>query len=203
MIMMKRILLAFFVLSMALSANAQRVYINPGHGDWGPNSRPMATVPFPNLHATTGGPDTLGFYESNTNLWKAFALNEKLQGAGYTTMMSRTENGPYPYVYGDESIDKPLLDICAEVNLFEADYFISIHSNANVDGDNVNYPLIIHSGYDGAGFRDERNMALHTWPRLFEAFGNDKDDKNIDHGFEPNSAYAADDTVHGNTEIIL
>ena len=192
MIMMKRILLAFFVLSMALSATAQRVYINPGHGDWGPNSRPMATVPFPNLHATTGGPDTLGFYESNTNLWKAFALNEKLQGAGYTTMMSRTENGPYPYVYGDESIDKPLLDICAEVNLFEADYFISIHSNANVDGDNVNYPLIIHSGYDGAGFRDERNMALHTWPRLFEAFGNDKDHKNIEQGFEPNSAYSLD-----------
>ena len=175
-----------------LSATAQRVYINPGHGDWGPNSRPMATVPFPNLHATTGGPDTLGFYESNTNLWKAFALNEKLQGAGYTTMMSRTENGPYPYVYGDESIDKPLLDICAEVNLFEADYFISIHSNANVDGDNVNYPLIIHSGYDGAGFRDERNMALHTWPRLFEAFGNDKDHKNIEQGFEPNSAYSLD-----------
>ena len=177
---------------LCLSATAQRVYINPGHGDWGPNSRPMATVPFPNLHATTGGPDTLGFYESNTNLWKAFALNEKLQGAGYTTMMSRTENGPYPYVYGDESIDKPLLDICAEVNLFEADYFISIHSNANVDGDNVNYPLIIHSGYDGAGFRDERNMALHTWPRLFEAFGNDKDHKNIEQGFEPNSAYSLD-----------
>jgi hypothetical protein len=79
------------------------------------------------------------------------------------------------------------LDICAEVNLFEADYFISIHSNANVDGDNVNYPLIIHSGYDGAGFRDERNMALHTWPRLFEAFGNDKDHKNIEQGFDYNS----------------
>ena len=191
---MKNIFFTVLALGIALSISAQRVYINPGHGDWGPNSRPMATVPFPNLHATTGGPDTLGFYESNTNLWKAFALNEKLQGAGYTTMMSRTENGPYPYVYGDESIDKPLLDICAEVNLFEADYFISIHSNANVDGDNVNYPLIIHSGYDGAGFRDERNMALHTWPRLFEAFGNDKDDKNIEQGFEPNSAYAADDS---------
>ena len=191
---MKNIFFTVLALGIALSISAQRVYINPGHGDWGPNSRPMATVPFPNLHATTGGPDTLGFYESNTNLWKAFALNEKLQGAGYTTMMSRTENGPYPYVYGDESIDKPLLDICAEVNLFEADYFISIHSNANVDGDNVNFPLIIHSGYDGAGFQDERNMALAIWPRLFEAFGNDKDDKNIEQGFEPNSAYAADDS---------
>ena len=195
---MKNLLFTLFALGIALSISAQRVYINPGHGDWGPNSRPMATVPFPNLHATTGGPDTLGFYESNTNLWKAFALNEKLQSAGYTTMMSRTENGPYPYVSGDESIDKPLADICAEVNWFEADYFISIHSNANVDGDNVNFPLIIHSGYDGAGFQDERNMALSIWPRLFEAFGNDKYDTNIDHGFEPNSAYALnEDNVRG------
>ena len=195
---MKRILLAVFILSVALFSSAQsaqpRVYINPGHGDWGPESRPMATVPFPNLHATTGGPDTLGFYESNTNLWKAFALQEKLVAAGYNVMMSRTENGPYPYVYGDETIDKPLADICAEVNYYEADYFISIHSNASVDGDNVNFPLFIHSGYDGAGFQDERNMALAAWPRHFEAFSNDKDYTNIDHGFEPNSAYAENES---------
>ena len=191
---MKRILLAVFILSVALFSSAQRVYINPGHGDWGPDSRPMATVPFPNLHATTGEPDTLGFYESNTNLWKAFALQEKLVGAGYDVMMSRTQNGPYPYVKGDETIDKKLTDICAEVNYYGADYFISIHSNASVDGDNVNFPLFIHSGYDGAGFQDERNMALAAWPRHFEAFSNDKDHTNIDHGFEPNSAYAENES---------
>ena len=172
---------------LCLSATAQRVYINPGHGDWGPNSRPMATVNY-------AAGDTLGFFESNTNLWKAFALQEKLVAAGYDVMMSRTENGPYPYVEGDESIDKKLTDICAEVNYYGADYFISIHSNANVDGDNVNFPLFIHSGYDGAGFQDERNMALAAWPRHFEAFGKDQDHTNITHGFEPNSAYAADDS---------
>ena len=106
MIMMKRILLAFFVLSMALSATAQdvpkRVYINPGHGDWGSESRNMATI----THAIG---DTTGFWESNTNLWKAFALQEKLKAAGYDVMMSRTENGPYPYVNGDQTIDRPLL----------------------------------------------------------------------------------------------
>ena len=96
MIMMKRILLAFFVLSMALSATAQRVYINPGHGDWGPNSRPMATVNY-------AAYDTLGFFESNTNLWKAFALQEKLKAAGYDVMMSLTVNGPHPYVEGDDT----------------------------------------------------------------------------------------------------
>lgn len=175
--MMKRILFAFFVLSMALSATAQRVYINPGHGDWGPESRNMATV----THELN---DTTGFWESNTNLWKAFALQEKLQAAGYDVMMSRTENGPFnevgdPYVQDDESIDKKLTEICAEVNNYGADYFISIHSNANVDGDNVNYPVFIHSGYDGGGFQDERNMALAAWPRHFEAFGKDMDDTNI------------------------
>ena len=187
MIMMKRILLAFFVLSMALSATAQRVYINPGHGDWGPDSRPMATVNY-------AAYDTLGFFESNTNLWKAFALQEKLVAAGYDVMMSRTENGPYPYVYGDESIDKPLLDIGDEAELFGADYFISIHSNANVDGDNVNYPLFLYAGTDGGGENNAHSidMANAAWRRHFEAFGNDKDWQNIDHGFEPNSYYALD-----------
>ena len=190
MIMMKRILLAFFVLSMALSATAQdvppHVYINPGHGDWGPDSRPMATVNY-------AAYDTLGFFESNTNLWKAFALQEKLEAAGCEVIMSRTENGPYPYVWGDESIDKNLDEICAEVNYSGADYFISIHSNAYEDGVALNYPLFLHSGYDEVGFQDERNMALKAWPRHFEAFGKDKDDTNITHGFEPNSAYAEND----------
>ena len=198
MIIMKRILLAFFVLSMALSATAQRVYINPGHGDWGPNSRPMATVKYENGETVISqAGDSLGFFESNTNLWKAFALQEKLVAAGYDVMMSRTQNGPtYPYdeETDKERFDKPLADICAEVNYYGADYFISIHSNANEDGDNVNFPLFIHSGYDGAGFRDERNMALAAWPRHFEAFGKDQDHTNITHGFEPNSAYAADES---------
>ena len=189
MIMMKRILLAFFVLSMALSATAQdvppHVYINPGHGDWGPDSRPMATVNY-------AAYDTLGFFESNTNLWKAFALREKLVAAGYKVTMSRTENGPYPYVYGDESIDKKLPEICAEVNYSGADYFISIHSNAYVDGNFDNYPLFLYAGTDGDGEknRNSRSMALKAWPRHFEAFGNDRDNTNIDHGFEPNSYYS-------------
>ena len=203
MIMMKRILLAFFVLSMALSATAQSVYINPGHGDWGSESRPMATVNY-------AAGDTLGFFESNTNLWKAFALQEKLEGAGYDVMMSRTQNGPYPYVFGDESIDKPLLDIGAEANLFGADYFISIHSNANVDGDLVNYPLFLYAGTDGGAnnIPNSYSMAAAAWPRHFEAFGNDKDWQTITHGFEPNSYYSqevpnlrGDESFYGNNGL--
>lgn len=184
----RRFVLFVFVCSISLLSNAQRVYINPGHGDWGPNSRPMATVNY-------AAYDTLGFFESNTNLWKAFALQEKLVAAGYDVMMSRAENGPYPYVYGDESIDKPLLDICAEVNIFEADYFISIHSNANVDGDNVNYPLFLYAGTDGGAnnISNSYSMAQTAWPRHFEAFGNDKNWQTITHGFEPNSYYSLEE----------
>ena len=145
MIMMKRILLAFFVLSLALSATAQRVYINPGHGEWGSEGRNMATI----THAIG---DTTGFWESNTNLWKAFALNEKLQAAGLQILMSRTENGPYPYVKGDESIDKPVLELGAEAEWWGATHYISIHSNAGPTGEDgifANYPLYIYKGYDG------------------------------------------------------
>ncbi|MBQ9144420.1 MAG: hypothetical protein IJX60_05675, partial [Paludibacteraceae bacterium] len=66
---MKRNLLLSAFLLFALALSAARVYINPGHGSWCANCRPMATIPYPNL-SSTGMPDTLGFYESNTNLWK-------------------------------------------------------------------------------------------------------------------------------------
>ena len=36
-----------------------RIYLNPGHGSWGPNDRPNATIPYPNL--SNGMPDTCGF----------------------------------------------------------------------------------------------------------------------------------------------
>ena len=177
---MKRILLAIFALGMIFSAQAQRVYINPGHGDWGSESRNMATV----THAVG---DTTGFWESNTNLWKGFALNEKLRAAGFATLMSRTENGPYPYVWGDESIDKPLLDLGWEAEYWGATHYISIHSNAGPTGDDgsfANYPLYIYKGYDGepSNWASE-DMAYSSIMRLYEIF----DDMN---GPEPTTYYS-------------
>ena len=177
---MKRILLAICALGMIFSAQAQRVYINPGHGDWGSESRNMATV----THAVG---DTTGFWESNTNLWKGFALNEKLQAAGLQTLMSRTENGPYPYVYGDESIDKPLLDLGEEAEYWGASHYISIHSNAGPTGEEgsfANYPLYIYKGYDGepSNWASE-DMAYSSIMRLYEIF----DDED---GPEPTTYYS-------------
>ena len=98
---MKKIfmVLAATLLTVSMSAadlTGKRIYVNPGHGSFGPNDRPMATIPYPTL-PTTGMPDTLGFYESNTNLWKCMYLGEKLEAAGATVLYSRTQNGPWPY----------------------------------------------------------------------------------------------------------
>ena len=73
-----------------------KFYVNPGHGSFGPNDRPMATIPYPAL-PTTGMPDTCGFYESNTNMWKCLYLGAKLEAAGATVLYSRTQSGPWPY----------------------------------------------------------------------------------------------------------
>ena len=104
---MKKIfmILAAALLTVSMSAadlTGKRIYVNPGHGSFGPNDRPMATIPYPALK-TTGMPDTCGFYESNTNLQKAWYLGQKLEAAGATVMYSHTECGPWPYtmVNGD------------------------------------------------------------------------------------------------------
>ena len=102
---MKRFMLFVVTLLMATTMSAKdltgiRIYVNPGHGSFGPNDRPMATIPYPNL-PTTGMPDTLGFYESNTNLWKCMYLGEKLEAMGATVLYSRTQCGPWPYTMVD------------------------------------------------------------------------------------------------------
>ena len=98
---MKKIfmILAAALLCMSMSAKdltGIKFYVNPGHGSFGPNDRPMETISYPKL-PTTGMPDTCGFFESNTNLQKAWYLGQKLEAAGATVMYSHTECGPWPY----------------------------------------------------------------------------------------------------------
>ena len=172
---MKRIILLFTLvagtagLALADTANDVRIYINPGHGGWGPNDRPMATIPYPAL-ASTGRPDTCGFYESNTNLWKAFEMREALKRMGVkdeNITLSRTANGPFPYdgnTYGAYS--KPLSVIAAEAEEGNYDMFISIHSNALNDGTSTNYPLYIYRGTDAAeAVSGSKAMCQKSWPR--------------------------------------
>lgn len=176
-------------------ADQVRIYINPGHGSWGPNNRPMNTIGRPKY--TSADPDTTGFYESNTNLLKGYSLLDRLVEAGVPfdrtknqtgdnparigaaldlsqhIVMSHVKAGPYPYTgeADDEknAYNRPLSEIREEVELNDFDIFISIHSNANVDGDGVNYPLFLYRGYDDGreSVPGSRELAEHIWPYTF------------------------------------
>ncbi len=137
------------------------IVIDPGHGTYTDDDRPVATISYPNL--SNGRPQTeLGFYESNTNLWKAEKLAEKLRAAGATVIMTREKNGVSPSLSARAA--------AAESN--SADYFISIHSNANVDGDLINYLSLWTSTYTSA-HADNVKMATAAWPFVYEAMGED------------------------------
>ena len=168
---MKKIFLLFFTLiSLTNFAADRRVYINPGHGSWCANCRPMPTIPYPNL-SSTGMPDTLGFYESNTNLWKGLYLRDKLQEAGgYTVFMSRTANGPAGSTStANNKYNRSLSEICEEVEANNIDYFISIHSNAATEGTNTNYPIILYRGTDSSEkVTGSKARANASWDRLKE-----------------------------------
>ena len=77
---MKKFLLSIFALcAVVMSASAAKIYVNPGHGSWNTaNCRNMRTINYQSYG------DTLGFWESNTNMWKCYALQEKLVQAGHT-----------------------------------------------------------------------------------------------------------------------
>lgn len=175
---MKKIFLLAASAFLACSAiNAQdldgvRIYLNPGHGSWGPNDRPMATIPYPNL-VETGRPDTCGFYESNTNLWKCLKLGNKLESWGAYVLYSRVKNGPFPYVADapdEELYNRSLSEICEEVEANNMDMFLSVHSNAASEGTNTNYPLFLYRGTDGEGgdrAAGSWEMASTMWPLFY------------------------------------
>ena len=135
--MKKMIIGAVFALlaGMAL-AQQPHVYINPGHGGHGSDDRNVVIPPF-------APGDTTGFWESNSNLWKGFALQEVLRKKGYRTSISRLKN--------EEANDLNLSTIVALSNASGADVFYSIHSNASGYGDShaYNYPMGIYRGYTG------------------------------------------------------
>lgn len=189
--MKKVFLLAASALMAAGAMNAKtadevRIYLNAGHGSWGPNDRPNATIPYPNL-ASTGMPDTCGFYETNTNLWKVLKLGSKLEQAGFkkeNIMYSRVKNGPFPYVKGAEDAEKynrNLSEICEEVDANNMDVFLSVHSNAATEGTSTNYPLYLYRGTDGEGndaVAGSRALGQTMWPIFYT------------NAIDPHSAYS-------------
>ena len=140
---MKKLLLSIFALcALVMSASAAKIYVNPGHGSWTSECRNMLLINYPSYG------DTLGFWESNTNMWKGLYLEKKLKESGFTVKMSRRySGGASSDNYG--IYDKALHVIAEEANSWGPNYFISVHSNAHQDGAVTNYPLFIHRGYTG------------------------------------------------------
>ena len=138
---MKKLLLSIFALcALVMSASAAKIYVNPGHGSWTSECRNMLLINYPSYG------DTLGFWESNTNLWKSLYLEKKLKESGHTVKMSRRYSGGTGQLESSP-YDKALHVIAAEANSWGPNYFISVHSNAHQDGAVTNYPLFIHRGY--------------------------------------------------------
>ena len=151
-----------------------KIYINPGHGCWCSECRHMGTV----KHGFNAA-DTSGFFESNTNLWKAFGMRDKLieYGVPYNTsigandlrqpnlVMSRVKcGGVHNGLY-----DRALSEIAAECENWGADVMISIHSNAATEGTNANYPLILYRGYTGSNQNGgSQAIASSCWGYLWE-----------------------------------
>lgn len=180
---MKRIASIFAFCLVLMSANATKVYINPGHGSWGPNCRPMATINY-------AAGDTLGFFESNTNLWKAFMLETKLKAAGFDVKMSRRASGGS----GTNEYNKALSTIVSETNNYGADYFLSIHSNAGPDGSDgifANYLVLIYRGTTGSPtIKNSDKMAKASAARLYDIFYTTPKNKNGGGGPEPTTYYS-------------
>lgn len=93
---MKKIILSILAVAATLTAGAKtadelRVYINPGHGSWTPNDRPNPLVNHGPYSRTQT--DTLGFFESNTNLQKGFAVLETLKGYGLKFDATKNQEG--------------------------------------------------------------------------------------------------------------
>lgn len=157
------IALAFGTFAEAKDLSGVKIYINPGHGGFHNggadtvfnadgtvklvkgNDRNVPTINYAPL-------DTNGFWESRTNLIKGLELKRLLENAGATVAISRVLNR--------EEDDKKLRIIGEEANAFEADAFISIHSNAAGERARVNYFLNLYNKDANKLGKNITNMAL-------------------------------------------
>jgi N-acetylmuramoyl-L-alanine amidase len=128
-------MVAVMATSIVSGQNKPHVYINPGHGGHESDDRNVVIYPF-------AAGDTAGYWESNSNLKKGFALNNCLKAKGYTTSMSRITN--------DQNSDLALSTIVALCNSSGADIFYAIHSNATGVPARRNHILALYRGYTGS-----------------------------------------------------
>lgn len=206
--MKKTIMTAMLSLAVAMGAGAQeadqlRVYINPGHGGWTPNDRPCSLVG----HATPSryNTDTLAFFESNTNLQKAFGLMERLIDYGFkfdrtlnqtgdestigaardlenNIVLSRVKCGPY---HSDNGAESQMGDAWPEDGYIFNRSLTEI--SAEVEANNFDVFISIHSNAMNDG--DYTNFPLY----LYRGYDNCRaDEGNLDADFQKESRRMAE-----------
>ena len=194
---MKKLYMAILLVAMTVgsamagkTADQVRIYLNPGHGSWGPDNRPLNTLG--RAAYNSANPDTTGFFESNTNIPKLLSMLDCLVDAGVPfdrtrnqtnsnparvgaaldlsqhIVMSHVKVGPYPYTGSaddnNNAYNRPLSEIREEVEANNFDIFVSVHSNATVEGDVVNYPLYLYRGTDASDYASgSKAMCQHLW----------------------------------------
>lgn len=126
------VLFIFSPFARAQDLSGVKIHINPGHGGWDSNDRGIATPLYPNI-----GPN-VGFWESQSNLDKGLQLREMLEKLGASVQMSRTQNRTED--------DLPLSTIVRMANEYQADFMLSVHSNAG--SGTANYVLQLYAGKD-------------------------------------------------------
>lgn len=113
-----------------------KIYINPGHGGYDSDDRLMYLYPiFVNQVVQEPYTREQSFWESVSNLDKGMRLDTMLSTLGFQTKMSRIAN--------TSEDDRSLSGISKEASTWNADFMLSIHSNA---GNPSNYVLQLHSG---------------------------------------------------------
>jgi len=133
----KRLLLLSAFTLLVLVAAAQdltgiKIHINPGHGGWDSDDRGIPTPLYPNVGSE------VGFWESQSNLDKGLQLKSMLEALGASVQISRTQNRTQD--------DLSLSTIVQMANEFQADFMLSIHSNAG--SGTANYVLQLFAGKD-------------------------------------------------------
>ena len=141
------ILVLFFTLSLqGQSLLDTKLCIDPGHGGYDPaNDRYI---------------EETGFWESYSNLDKAFYLKERLEGIGATVILTRVGN--------ENEDDIALSARSAIANANNVDFFHSIHSNG-FQG-TANYTLMLFRGYDNQPvFPEAKQMGTIMADEIFKA----------------------------------
>lgn len=153
---MKKLLLSALIAMFAMPlAGAQtlegkKIYVNPGHGGFEASQGTRIPGEFANGYRSDGSTSTdrwnptipypnvceEGCWESKHNLWRGLELQRLLEAAGADVMMSRTQNR--------NEDDRILTEIGAEATEWQADMFVSIHSNGN----GANHLMVMYRGAD-------------------------------------------------------